>query len=152
MSSTFLIAQSSGHARVLDDFYVKSVDCAQALIGMPLDRFSALVAAALLTGCCYGELAVMIVDDFNSDAGTLRVRISKGGKPRHVVLTQEGRDFAAGLAAGKPGSARLLARSNGRPWGSSEQQRLLFAACTAAGSIPRQTFMGYVTPTPAGSP
>jgi integrase len=108
---------------------------------MPLDR-RALVAAALLTGCRYGELAAMIVDDFNPDAGTLRVRISKGGKPRHVVLTQEGRDFAAGIAAGKPGSARLLTRGNGRPWGKSEQQRPLLAACTAARIDPPVNFHG----------
>jgi len=94
--------------------------------------FRALVTAALLTGCRYGELAAMIVDDFNSDGGTLRVRTSKSGKPRHVVLTQEGRDFVAGLAAGKPGSARLFLRSNAKPWGKSDQQRPLVAACTAA--------------------
>jgi integrase len=94
-------------------------------------------AAALLTGCRYGGLAAMIVDDFNPDAGTWRVRISKGGKPRHVVLTLEGREFAAGIAAGKPGGARLLTRSNGRPWGKSEQQRPLLAAVPPPGSIPR---------------
>jgi integrase len=42
--------------------------------------FRALVSAALLTGCRYGELAAMAVDDFNSDSGTLRVRASKSGK------------------------------------------------------------------------
>jgi integrase len=104
--------------------------------------FRALVAAALLTGCRYGELAAMIVDDFNPDAGTLRVRISKGGKPRHVVLTQEGRDFAAGIAAGRPGDARLLTRNTGRPWGKSEQQRPLLAACTAARIDPPVNFHG----------
>src|SRR4051795_12730032 len=52
--------------------------------------FRALVTGALLTGARYGELTSMIVDDFNTDSGTVRVRISKGGKPRHIVLTQEG--------------------------------------------------------------
>ena len=60
-----------------------------------------------MTGCRYSELTGLLSTTFDSDAGTLRVRISKGGKSRHVVLTQEGRDFAAGLAAGKPGSAHL---------------------------------------------
>jgi hypothetical protein len=50
--------------------------------------FRALVTGALLTGCRYGELTAMTVDDFNPDAGTLRVHASKSGKPRHVVLTQ----------------------------------------------------------------
>jgi integrase len=94
--------------------------------------FRALVSAALLTGCRYGELAAMMVDDFNADSGTLRVRTSKSGKPRHVVLTQEGRDFFAQRAAGTPGSAPLLLRGNGKAWGKSDQKRPLAAACNAA--------------------
>jgi integrase len=104
--------------------------------------FRALVTGALLTGCRYGELAAMTVDDFNADAGTLRVRQAKSGKPRHVVLTQEGRDFAAQRAAGKPGSARLFLRGNGKPWGKSEQQRPLSAACMAARIDPAVNFHG----------
>jgi integrase len=107
----------------------------------PVD-FRALVTAALLTGCRYGELTVMTGEDFNSDAGTVRVRTSKSGKPRHVVLTQEGRDFVAGLAAGKLGSARLFLRANGKPWAKSEQQRPLAAACTAAWIEPTVNFHG----------
>jgi integrase len=102
--------------------------------------FRALVTGALLTGCRYGELAVMAVDDFNSDAGTLRVRASKSGRPRHVVLTQEGRDFVAQLAIGKPGSMRLFLRSNGKRWAKSEQQRPLSAACAAARIDPAVNF------------
>ncbi len=94
--------------------------------------FRALVTGALLTGCRYGELTAITVDNFNPDAGTLRVRASKSGKPRHVVLTQEGRDFIAQRAAGKPGNARLFVRDNGKPWSKSEQQRPLSAACRAA--------------------
>jgi integrase len=104
--------------------------------------FRALVTAALLTGCRYGELTVMVVDDFNTDAGTLRVRSSKSGKPRHVVLTQEGRDFVVELAAGKPGSARLFLRSNGKSWGKSDQHRPLGTACTAAKVDPPVNFHG----------
>lgn len=102
--------------------------------------FRALVTGALLTGCRYGELAAITADDFNPDAGTLLVRASKSGKPRHVVLTQEGRDFVAQRAAGKPGSARLLLRGNGNPWGKSEQQRPLGAACAAARIEPAVNF------------
>lgn len=104
--------------------------------------FRALVTGALLTGCRYGELAAMIVDDFNPDAGTLRVRASKSGKPRHVVLTQEGRDFVAQRKVGQPGSARLFFRSNGKPWGKSEQQRPLSTACAAARINPPVNFHG----------
>jgi integrase len=97
---------------------------------------------ALLTGCRYCELAAMTVEDFNSDAGTVRVRASKSGKPRHVVLTQEGRDFIAQRAAGRPGSGRLFLRDNGKVWGKSEQQRPLTAACTAARIDPPVNFHG----------
>jgi integrase len=104
--------------------------------------FRALVTAALLTGCRYGELAAMTIDDFNPDVGTVRVRVSKSGKPRHVVLTEEGRDFFVSLTAGRPGSARLLHRSNGRAWAKSQQQRPLAAASTAARIEPSINFHG----------
>jgi integrase len=104
--------------------------------------FRALVTGALLTGCRYGELAAMTVDDFNTDAGTVRVRTSKSGKPRHVVLTHEGREFIAQRIAGKAGSARLFLRSTGKPWGKSEQQRPLCAACDAARIDPPVNFHG----------
>ncbi len=107
----------------------------------PVD-FRALVTAALLTGCRYGELTAMTVDDFNPDAGTVRVRTSKSGKSRHVVLTQEGRDFVFRLAVGKSGSARLFLRANGKPWAKSEQQRPLAAACAAARIGPAVNFHG----------
>jgi integrase len=102
--------------------------------------FRMLVTGALLTGCRYGEIAAMIADDFNVDAGTVRVRSSKTGKPRHIVLTDEGRQFFAGLAAGRAGGARLFLRQNGKSWGKSEQQRPLAAACAAARLDPSANF------------
>jgi integrase len=119
-----------------------SEDEAKRLTNACLPDFRALVTAALFTGCRYGELAVMTVDDFNPDAGTLWVRMSKGGKPRHVVLTQEGRDFVAQRTAGKPGSMRLFLRGNGKPWHKSDQQRPLDAACAAARIDPPANFHG----------
>jgi integrase len=119
-----------------------SDDEARRLTNACPSDFRALVTTALLTGCRYGELAAMRSDDFNSDAGTIRVRTSKSGKLRHVVLTQEGRDFVAGLAAGKPGSAHLFSRANGKPWAKSEQQRPLAAACAAARIEPAVNFHG----------
>jgi len=115
-------------------------DEARRLTNACLPDFRSLVTVALLTGCRYGELAAMTVDDFNPDAGTVGVRTSKSGKPRHVVLTQEGRDFVARLAVGRPGNARMLPRENGRPWAKSEQQRPLAAACEAARIEPSVNF------------
>jgi integrase len=104
--------------------------------------FRALVTAALLTGCRYGELSAAAVEDFNPDAGSLRVRISKSGKPRHVALTQEGIDFFAGLTAGRSATDRMLLRGNGRRWSKSEQQRPLASACRAARIDPPISFHG----------
>jgi integrase len=119
-----------------------SDDEARRLTNACPEDFRALVTAALLTGCRYGELAAMTGEDFNPDAGTVRVRTSKGGKPRHVVLTQEGRDFIAVLAAGRAGDIRLFLRRNGKPWAKSEQQRPLATACAAARIEPAVNFHG----------
>ena len=119
-----------------------SDDEARRLTNACAADFRALVTGALLTGCRYGELAAMTVEDFNPDARTLHVRASKSGKPRHVVLSQEGSDFAAQRAAGKAGSVRLFIRGNGKPWGKSEQQRPLSAACSAARIDPPVNFHG----------
>ena len=89
-----------------------SDDEARRLTNVCPADFRALVTAALLTGCRYGELTALIVADFNPDVGTIRIPVSKIGKPRHVVLTQEGRDFFAALIADRPGSARLFLRNN----------------------------------------
>lgn len=67
--------------------------------------FRDLVTGALLTGCRYGELAAMKAADFDPQARTVTVGRAKSGKPRHVVLTDEGAAFFARLAAGKAGSA-----------------------------------------------
>ncbi len=82
----------------------------------------------------------MVVEDFNSDGGTLRVRTSKSGKRRYVVLTQEGQDFFSTLTVGWPGSACLFVRGRGNPWGKSEQQRPLTVACIGASIDPRISF------------
>ena len=49
-----------------------------------------------------------------------------------MTRTKEGRDFIAGIAAGKPASALLFVRANGSAWSPSDQQRRLVAACKAA--------------------
>ena len=58
------------------------------------------------------------------------------------MLTQEGRDFVAQRVAGKTGSARLFPRGDGKPWGKSEQQRPLGAACAASRLDPPISFHG----------
>jgi integrase len=54
------------------------------------EPFRSLVRAALATGCSYGELGRLVAEDFNATSGTLHIRRSKSGKPRHFVLEAEG--------------------------------------------------------------
>lgn len=102
--------------------------------------FRQIVRAALLTGCRYGELTRMRAADFNADAGTIAVRESKAGKPRHVALTDEGRALFSEMTAGKTGRELIFTRDDGEPWGASHQQRPLEAACERAKVEPAATF------------
>jgi integrase len=117
--------------------------------------FRDLVTAALLTGCRYGELGAMTAGDFDPQAGTVRVGRSKSGKPRHVALTDEGREFFERMAAGKGGGAALLferdrivtqatrnapAKTIRVPWARSDQFRCIREACAAAKITPPVSF------------
>ena len=56
---------------------------------------------------------MMRVADSNADAGVLTVRTSKGGKPRHDVLTDEGSRLFATLTTGKLGNELIFTRRDG---------------------------------------
>jgi integrase len=102
--------------------------------------FRNIVKGALLTGCRYGELARMRAGDFNAEAGTITVRESKSGKPRHVVLTDEGRALFTELTAGHASRDMVFVRDDGNAWGESHQQRPLEAASNRAKIEPTATF------------
>lgn len=85
-------------------------DEARRLVNASTPEFRPLVQAALLTGCRLGELTALVVSDFNADAGTLHIRISKSGKPRHVVLTDEGKDFFVAAITGKATNALVFTK------------------------------------------
>lgn len=100
----------------------------------------ALVRGALLTGCRFGELANMQVSDYNPDGGTITVRESKGGKPRHVPLTDEGQKFFERLTAGKKGGELVLSRADGEAWTKNYYTRPLRQACERAEIDPPASF------------
>jgi len=116
--------------------------------------FRALVTGALMTGCRYGELCAMKAVDFDPQAGTVTIRLSKAGKPRHVALTEEGLRFFKGVTAGMAGDARMFNRdrvvtqatreaagtTERAPWGGSDQFRPISAACIAANIAPAISF------------
>jgi integrase len=115
---------------------------AQRLINACDPDFRQLVTAALQTGCRYGELAALRAHDFNADSGTLAIRTSKSGKPRHVVLTDEGAAFFRQLCAGRPGAEIMLAKANGSPWGHADQGAPMNKACERAKITPKIGFHG----------
>ena len=112
------------------------------LINAADPEFRPLVQAALASGCRYGELIRLQVHDFNPDSGTIVIRQSKSGKPRHVVLTDEGAALFTQLAAGRSGSERLLRRTDGEPWKSSHQIRRMAEVCSRAKIEPAISFHG----------
>lgn len=109
--------------------------------------FRHFVKAALFTGARFGELARLKADDFDSVNGSIFLQETKSGKPRHVVLTEEGAAFFKGAVAGLDVGALIFtheafdgrkwkASKVQRAWRKSEQQRPMNAACKAAQIAP----------------
>jgi len=110
------------------------------LVNAADQEFRPLVKAALLTGCRYGELAALRAHDFNSESGTVIVRTSKSGKPRHVVLTDEAQRFFVAARGEKNGSELMFTKHSNLPWRKSNQQKPLAVACKAANITPAIRF------------
>jgi integrase len=96
----------------------------------PASGFRDLVRGALETGARYGELRALRVRDFHR--GKIAIHQSKSGKPRDIVLTENGARFFAQLAAGRDGAAFMFERLEGGPWRKSMQARPCKEACVAA--------------------
>lgn len=112
----------------------------RALVSACDDEFRPLVQAALMTGARYAELGNLRVEDFDPSAGTVHIRTSKTGKPRHIVLSEDAVDFFAAQCRGRARSDLIFTHSDGRKWGKSHQQRPMLDACKAAGIDPPISF------------
>ena len=119
--------------------YLTVAECTRLINGADPD-LRRMIQAALLTGCRYAELASLVAADFNPDSGTLHIRISKSGKGRHVVLTQEGVDFFRSLGAVRSPQERVLVKEAGGRWLKSHQHRPMQEACARAGIDPPASF------------
>ena len=117
-----------------------TTDEARRLLNTCDEDFRKIVEAALLTGARYGELAAMIVSDFNPDSGTVHIRTSKAGKARHVVLNDEGRALFERLTTGRAGDHLIFTKADGTMWGKSHQHRRLKAASERAKILPALDF------------
>jgi integrase len=119
--------------------YLSEDECIR-LVNACEPAFRNLARGALLTGCRYSELTAMHVADFNADAGVITVRESKVGKPRHVVLTDEGQHLFATLTVGKLSDEPIFTRRDGGTWGKSHQLRPMVEACQRAKIKPAVSF------------
>ena len=115
---------------------------ARRLINACDPEFRIVVQAALQTGCRYGEIIRLTVADYNPDAGTLAIRQTKSGKPRHVMLTDEGAAFFKAVCTGRKGRELMLRKASGAAWGASHQIRLMREACRGAKITPAISFHG----------
>jgi integrase len=114
---------------------VRFLDTAEqnALLNAANGALRRLVAAALMTGARFGELSRLRVSDFDPANGSIFIAKSKSGKPRHVPLNDGGTALFTSLAAGRPTSAFLLTRDNGKEWKPREYSDEYRAAVAAAG-------------------
>jgi integrase len=119
--------------------YLSEQECTR-LLNACASEFRPLVRAALLTGCRYGELCRLRVQDFNPDAGVIVIQESKPGKRRHVPLTAEGVEFFKQTTAGKLRGALVFTRPDGEAWGKSHQARRMRDASAAAKIEPPVSF------------
>ena len=112
--------------------YLTLAECQRLLRGCD-PAFGKLVRAALETGARYGELIRLRVDDLNRDTGTVAVRISKTGKPRHIVLTDDGAAFFKQVCVRRGGSEPMFLKADGgATWRKSHQLRPMLEACRRA--------------------
>ena len=114
-----------------------TVDDAKRLVNTCDANFRPLVQGALQTGARYGQLAQLVVSDFNPDVGTVRVRTRKGDgneKEYYITLTDEGSEFFRVMCDGRAGD-ELIFLNAGRDWRKSEQIRPMAEAVERA--LPR---------------
>jgi integrase len=127
-----------GAARVR---YLSVVE-SKRLINACDQEFRPLVRAGLYTGCRCSELTNLQCQDFDPAVGTIAIRKSKAGKPRQVVLTDEGRAFFREITVGRPGDEIMLRKANGTAWGMGHQLRPMADAVRRAKIKPEISFHG----------
>jgi integrase len=114
-------------------------ECKRLLAGCD-PVFKPLATAALQTGMRFGELARLVVADFNKEAGTLDVLRSKTGRRRHVILTSEGTSFFVIATAGSSPSELIFTTETGKAWSHANQDKYMRRANKRAAIVPRVRF------------
>ena len=119
--------------------YLNETEC-QRLVKACGPDLQPIVKAALFTGCRYGEVSRLIASDYRADTGTLYIRLTKTGKPRHVVLTEEGQRFFDKVTKDKHALELMFQVRDGQAWIKSMQSRRMRDACQRAGIEPPITY------------
>ncbi len=70
----------------------------------------------------------------------MRIAQSKSGKPRHIVLNEEGIALFRRLTKDRYPDEIVFLTKTGTRWGESYQHRLMRDACARAGIKPRMSF------------
>jgi integrase len=91
--------------------------------------FQDLVLAGLFTGMRFGELGRLLVQDFIPSSKSVYVAKSKSGKPRHVILDDEGVTFFSRLTANRGPNESLLLRDDGSVWKKGTTKKPMRRAC-----------------------
>lgn len=87
--------------------------------------FRSLVSGALLTGCRYGELVGMDVQDYTRGS---HITVSGKTGARTIYLNAEGVRFFDALTVGRKGDESLFRRADGGRWARSHQTRRMTEA------------------------
>ena len=94
--------------------------------------FRSLIQAALFTGARWSELCLMKVCDADLQTGTILFPETKGGRPRHVHLTDDGLSFFVRQCRGKSLGDPVFVNQHGRSIGTSHQIRPMAETCRRA--------------------
>jgi integrase len=82
------------------------------------------------------------IADFDVKAGTVSVDDSKGGRPRHIILTDEGAAFFRSICVGRASDEPIFKRADGTAWIRSAQQIPIKEASRRAKISPPINFHG----------
>lgn len=115
--------------------YLTADECRRLVNACP-PALRNLVRGALMTGARYSELCRLAVRDINLDARSAAIRESKGGKPRHLALTDEGVALFRSLVTGRASNASVFLRDDGEPWKPAQATRPITEACRGASIAP----------------
>lgn len=121
----------SGVAKQSDEFLI--ADEVQLVLDACEDDFKALVFGAVVTGYRYGDLASILVKNFNANNRSVGKTQRKTKMVNHVFLSDSETEFFAGLAKGKKPSDKLFTKADRTAWLKDDQRYRLAAALKKAG-------------------